>query len=114
MLVLLEIINYLIYSFFAASNRWEFMSCEADISKSRPQSSSSSGKTLPRCFKKRIIQQNKYNGISSYSDWSKKMSIFQSEVSEKKIHELLFQEHRKAHDIIHETCHNQFKLDIFV
>lgn len=62
-----------------AANRWDFMSCETDFAKTRGQSSNSSGKQL-RCFKKRIIQQNKYS-VQPYTDWGKKIYMIQNEVS---------------------------------
>lgn len=61
-----------------AANRWDFMSCETDFAKTRGQSSNSSGKQL-RCFKKRIIQQNKYS-VQPYADWGKKIYMIQNEV----------------------------------
>lgn len=57
------------------------MSCESDLTKSRTQNISSACKTY-RNFKKRIIQQNKYNSIQPYSDWSKKIYMMQSELPE--------------------------------
>lgn len=64
---------------FTAANRWDFMSCETDFAKTRGQSSNSSGKQL-RCFKKRIVQQNKYS-VQPYTDWGKKIYMIQNEVS---------------------------------
>lgn len=55
------------------------MSCETDFAKTRGQSGNSSGKQL-RCFKKRIIQQNKYS-VQPYTDWGKKIYMIQNEVS---------------------------------
>ncbi|XP_073817547.1 BIR repeat containing ubiquitin-conjugating enzyme isoform X2 [Musca autumnalis] len=60
-----------------SANRWDFMSCETDFAKTRGQSSNSSGKQL-RCFKKRIIQQNKYS-VQPYADWGKKIYMIQNE-----------------------------------
>ncbi|XP_037827973.1 baculoviral IAP repeat-containing protein 6 isoform X2 [Lucilia sericata] len=60
-----------------SANRWDFMSCETDFAKTRGQSSNSSGKQL-RCFKKRIIQQNKYS-VQPYTDWGKKIYMIQNE-----------------------------------
>ncbi|KAM7359256.1 BIR repeat containing ubiquitin-conjugating enzyme isoform 2-T2 [Cochliomyia hominivorax] len=60
-----------------SANRWDFMSCETDFAKTRGQSSNSSGKQL-RCFKKRIIQQNKYS-VQPYIDWGKKIYMIQNE-----------------------------------
>ncbi|XP_059217801.1 baculoviral IAP repeat-containing protein 6 isoform X2 [Stomoxys calcitrans] len=60
-----------------SANRWDFMSCETDFAKTRGQSSNSSGKQL-RCFKKRIIQQNKYSA-QPYTDWGKKIYMIQNE-----------------------------------
>lgn len=57
------------------------MSCESDLTKTRSQNLNSSCKTY-RNFKKRIIQQNKYNSIQPYSDWSKKIYMMQSELPE--------------------------------
>lgn len=57
------------------------MSCESDFIKSRTQNLSSASKTY-RNFKKRIIQQNKFNSIQPYSDWSKKFYMMQSELPE--------------------------------
>ncbi|KAL5282756.1 BIRC6 family protein [Megaselia abdita] len=64
-----------------SSNRWDFMSCESDLTKTRTQNISSACKTY-RNFKKRIIQQNKYNSIQPYTDWSKKIYMMQSELPE--------------------------------
>lgn len=55
------------------------MSCETDFAKTRGQTSNSSGKQL-RCFKKRIIQQNKYS-VQPYTDWGKKIYMIQNEVN---------------------------------
>ncbi|XP_075144573.1 BIR repeat containing ubiquitin-conjugating enzyme [Haematobia irritans] len=60
-----------------SANRWDFMSCETDFAKTRGQSSNSSGKQL-RCFKKRIVQQNKYSA-QPYTDWGKKIYMIQNE-----------------------------------
>ncbi|XP_030370289.1 baculoviral IAP repeat-containing protein 6 isoform X2 [Scaptodrosophila lebanonensis] len=57
-----------------SATRWDFMSCESDFTKTRHSNSS---KQL-RCFKKRIIQQNKYS-IQPYTDWGKKIYMIQNE-----------------------------------
>ncbi|TDG43863.1 hypothetical protein AWZ03_009727 [Drosophila navojoa] len=59
-----------------SSARWDFMSCESDFTKTRPNNTSNS-KQL-RCFKKRIIQQNKYS-VQPYTDWGKKIYMIQNE-----------------------------------
>ncbi|XP_037945587.1 baculoviral IAP repeat-containing protein 6-like isoform X2 [Teleopsis dalmanni] len=59
-----------------STNRWDFMSCESDFTKSRTQSSNTQNKQL-RCFKKRIIQ-NKYS-VQPYTDWGKKIYMIQNE-----------------------------------
>ncbi|XP_017867101.1 PREDICTED: baculoviral IAP repeat-containing protein 6 isoform X7 [Drosophila arizonae] len=59
-----------------SSARWDFMSCESDFTKTRPNNSTNS-KQL-RCFKKRIIQQNKYS-VQPYTDWGKKIYMIQNE-----------------------------------
>ncbi|XP_064535866.1 baculoviral IAP repeat-containing protein 6 isoform X5 [Drosophila montana] len=56
--------------------RWDFMSCESDFTKTRPNNTPNS-KQL-RCFKKRIIQQNKYS-VQPYTDWGKKIYMIQNE-----------------------------------
>ncbi|KAH8417362.1 hypothetical protein KR222_009764, partial [Zaprionus bogoriensis] len=56
--------------------RWDFMSCESDFTKTRPNNPPNS-KQL-RCFKKRIIQQNKYS-VQPYTDWGKKIYMIQNE-----------------------------------
>ncbi|XP_015009950.2 baculoviral IAP repeat-containing protein 6 isoform X4 [Drosophila erecta] len=56
--------------------RWDFMSCESDFTKTRPSNTPNS-KQL-RCFKKRIIQQNKYS-VQPYTDWGKKIYMIQNE-----------------------------------
>ncbi|KMZ04446.1 baculoviral IAP repeat-containing protein 6 isoform X6 [Drosophila simulans] len=56
--------------------RWDFMSCEGDFTKARP-STTPNIKQL-RCFKKRIIQQNKYLA-QPYADWGKKIYMIQNE-----------------------------------
>ncbi|XP_062126380.1 baculoviral IAP repeat-containing protein 6 isoform X3 [Drosophila sulfurigaster albostrigata] len=56
--------------------RWDFMSCESDFTKARPNNTPNS-KQL-RCFKKRIIQQNKYS-VQPYTDWGKKIYMIQNE-----------------------------------
>ncbi|XP_070142867.1 dual E2 ubiquitin-conjugating enzyme/E3 ubiquitin-protein ligase BIRC6 isoform X3 [Drosophila kikkawai] len=58
------------------SARWDFMSCESDFTKTRPSNTPNS-KQL-RCFKKRIIQQNKYT-VPPYTDWGKKIFMIQNE-----------------------------------
>uniref|UniRef100_W8AIN7 Dual E2 ubiquitin-conjugating enzyme/E3 ubiquitin-protein ligase BIRC6 n=1 Tax=Ceratitis capitata TaxID=7213 RepID=W8AIN7_CERCA len=60
-----------------SSSRWDFMSCETDFTKTRSQSTNTSGKQL-RCFKKRIVQQNKYS-VQPYTDWGKKIFMIQNE-----------------------------------
>ncbi|XP_036324883.1 baculoviral IAP repeat-containing protein 6 isoform X2 [Rhagoletis pomonella] len=60
-----------------SSSRWDFMSCETDFTKTRTQTSNTSGKQL-RCFKKRIVQQNKYS-VQPYTDWGKKIFMIQNE-----------------------------------
>ncbi|XP_015038690.2 baculoviral IAP repeat-containing protein 6 isoform X3 [Drosophila pseudoobscura] len=57
--------------------RWDFMSCESDFTKTRPNNVPNS-KQL-RCFKKRIIQQSKYS-VQPYTDWGKKIYMIQNEV----------------------------------
>lgn len=73
--------NYLRYETtclqFTAAARWDFMSCESDFTKTRPNNPPNS-KQL-RCFKKRIIQQNKYS-VQPYTDWGKKIYMIQNEV----------------------------------
>lgn len=63
-----------------ASSRWDFMSCETDFTKTRSQTTNTTGKQL-RCFKKRIVQQNKYS-VQPYTDWGKKIFMIQNEVIE--------------------------------
>ncbi|XP_054081324.1 baculoviral IAP repeat-containing protein 6 isoform X3 [Zeugodacus cucurbitae] len=60
-----------------SSSRWDFMSCETDFTKTRSQTTNTSGKQL-RCFKKRIVQQNKYS-VQPYTDWGKKIFMIQNE-----------------------------------
>ncbi|XP_054725362.1 baculoviral IAP repeat-containing protein 6 isoform X3 [Anastrepha obliqua] len=60
-----------------SSSRWDFMSCETDFTKTRTQTTNTSGKQL-RCFKKRIVQQNKYS-VQPYTDWGKKIFMIQNE-----------------------------------
>lgn len=74
----MKIYKFIIFVHITAANRWDFMSCETDFAKSRGQTSNSSGKQL-RCFKKRIIQQNKYS-VQPYTDWGKKIYMIQNEV----------------------------------
>lgn len=64
--------------FDLAASRWEFMSCESEFSKPRQQTTCGNGKQY-RCFKKRLIQQNKYN-VQPYADWGKKIYMIQNEV----------------------------------
>ncbi|XP_068153762.1 baculoviral IAP repeat-containing protein 6 isoform X3 [Drosophila tropicalis] len=56
--------------------RWDFMSCESDFTKTRPNNATNS-KQL-RCFKKRMIQTNKYSS-QPYTDWGKKIYMIQNE-----------------------------------
>ncbi|XP_067616443.1 baculoviral IAP repeat-containing protein 6 isoform X2 [Eurosta solidaginis] len=60
-----------------SSSRWDFMSCETDFTKTRTQTTNTSGKQL-RCFKRRIVQQNKYS-VQPYTDWGKKIFMIQNE-----------------------------------
>nr|XP_014092668.2 baculoviral IAP repeat-containing protein 6 isoform X3 [Bactrocera oleae] len=60
-----------------SSSRWDFMSCETDFTKTRSQTTNTTGKQL-RCFKKRIVQQNKYS-VQPYTDWGKKIFMIQNE-----------------------------------
>lgn len=59
-------------------SRWDFMSGEADMSKARTQSNSSSGRNFARTFKKRFFQNKQQ---LSNSNLAEKFYLMQAEVS---------------------------------